>query len=182
MNIELREPRPRSETFVLTALRIGVGLLIVLHGVVRIIEPIANYQLLFGSRLSVMDESTIATLYVVHLLWIGGEFLAGCGLIFGLMTRLSAIAAAGFAIVQTYLAYLDYGLSLYQFAAYEPSLLLLVIALFFLVMGGGSFSADHGLHERARIRAIQRDDIWLQPPYISAPDTRENRVANDAVL
>lgn len=173
MNVELREPRPRSETLVLTALRIGIGLMIIMHGVGRIIDPTTIYGL-FSSQVSTMDDPTIVKLYITLLLYIGGEFLAGCGLILGFMTRLSALTVSGFATFQAYLAYLDYGLSVYQFAAYESSLLLFTTALFFLVMGGGSFSADFSLRERARIRAIQNDDIWLQPPYIPASGTPEN--------
>jgi uncharacterized membrane protein YphA (DoxX/SURF4 family) len=173
MNIEIREPRPWSETFVQTALRIGVGLTIILHGVVGLIELRAVSQL-SGSHLSVMNALSIAELYATQLLWIGGELLAGCGLILGFMTRLSAFAVAGFAILRISLAYIDHGLSAYQFAVYESSFLLLATALFLFVMGGGSFSVDFGLRERARIKAIQKDDIWLQPPYVTASNTPRN--------
>ncbi len=173
MNIEIREPRPWNETFVQTALRIGVGLIIILHGVVRLMELPAVRQL-SGSDLSVMNALNIAELYTTQLLWIGGELLAGCGLILGFMTRLSALAVIGFAALRIGLAYVDHGLSVYQFAVYESSFLLLATALFILVMGGGSFSVDFGLRERARIRAIQKDDIWLQPPYVTASNTPRN--------
>lgn len=170
MNVEFSEPRPRSETFIQTALRMGFGLLIILHGVAGLMALPVISQLL-GSQFSLINASRIAETYALQLLWISGEILAGSGLILGFMTRLSALAVAGFAILRIGLAYADHGFSMAQFAAYESAFLLFAMAFFFLVMGGGSFSADYGLRERARIRAIQKDDIWLQPPYITASDT-----------
>lgn len=155
-------------TFGQTLLRVVVGFVLVAHGAQKAIDLGAFQAAL--AVLRVPEPALIAPLAA------GAELLGGIGLIFGLWSRLAAMVV----LVAT-------GLTVAMLAArqglldapeaIELPVVLLAAALLFLLGGAGPVSADAVLRKRARRRAIERDEIWSRPPYVSAPEGSHQRGA-----
>lgn len=158
--VEIHEPRPLGETVRHTALRAGVGGLLILHAAQRLehvripnslLQP-HTWQLPYAWDLTVPVGLLIAV-----------ELLAGVGLVLGLFSRTSALAGSLLPALTMLAAVGGPALS---WAQLEASVLLCGVCLFLAAAGGGDFSADHALRERARRLAIMRDEIWSRPPYV----------------
>jgi hypothetical protein len=52
---------------------------------------------------------------------------------------------------------------------FEYPLALAAMSLVLLTTRGGRLSADRFLSDRARLKAIQMDERWQHPPYVSGP-------------
>jgi hypothetical protein len=104
--------------------------------------------------------------------------IGGLGLVFGLLTRVAALAVVSLLAVAIGAVHWNHGLFT-QNGGFEFPLVLLTGALFFLLAGPDSLSADTLLRRRARDRAIQRDEIWSQPPYVEVPEEALYRDAEE---
>ena len=164
MRIEIHEPKPFAETLRHTLLRVGLGLWTGVHGFVRGLD---------GAPVLQVAEPAFWQEHAMELtLWWGtAEFLVGLGLLLGLMTRFCAVGAAALALCAIAVIPWPPGAELWQGVVhYEGPALRLWVAFFLASAGGGDFSLDFALRERARRKAIQDDNIWLQPPYVSRED------------
>lgn len=164
MRVEIQEPRPRSEMLMLAMLRGVLGALLIASAssaVVRLggAAVLARSELwqLIGQGIAGGEPQGIAA--VIALV----QLLAGAFLIVGHWTRASAI------LVMISQSYMSAGLALSDadLSALTAPILVIAIASYLVVLGGGRYALDHLRRERRRLRAIQQDDVWLRPPYVS---------------
>jgi uncharacterized membrane protein YphA (DoxX/SURF4 family) len=162
--IEIHEPRPLAETLRYTALRVAVGGLIAFHGGQGLQRVGWSSALFDGQSWQPVPGWQVS---VPVVLFIVAELVAGTGLALGLFTRTSAVAAACLTAIAVMTTQAEYPSLLRSWEQYEADCLLFVLCLYVAAAGGGDFSADHRMRERARRLAIQRDEIWSRPPYVS---------------
>jgi uncharacterized membrane protein YphA (DoxX/SURF4 family) len=164
--IEIDEDSPRkSVTTAQTFLRVLVGLIVALHGaqlLMQLDQLSAALTVRFG--LAAADASSLA--YAIA----GIELAAGAGLVLGWFTRGSAfvlICSSAPALAGALRAPNPMTLV----PRLELALMLIGVGVLFVMAGGGRLSLDWALRERRRRKAIQRDAIWSQPPYVGeAPE------------
>jgi putative oxidoreductase len=161
MRIEIEEAPPVEVSLAFTLLRVVTGVILVAHGWLKLAD-LAGWQAQVA-QLGLPEPATAATLAIA------GELLGGAGLVLGRYTRVAAIGAASVMIVAIATVHLNHGL-LAQRGGFEYPLILLCVSLLFVAMGGGRWSADRFMRERARRRAIQADERWSQPPYVASPN------------
>lgn len=157
--VDIDEPELRvGAALGLALLRATLGVLVLGHGVQRLLA----YTTWQGelARLGVPYAELVA------LAAIAAELFAAIGLVFGWLTRLAAFLTLTTTALALVALHLRHGLAEYPELAELPALML--AASFLLVwIRPGMFSLDHWLHRRARRRAIQRDELWLRPPYVA---------------
>lgn len=159
--IEIEEPQPLSIVFGQAALRVVTGVIMAAHGWQKAID-LPAWQAKVGAIGIPYPE-------IAAYLSIGAELVGGALLVLGLLTRASAIAVVVNLAVAIGTVHATKGLFA-QNGGFEFPLVLLVSALFVFLSGPDTLSADTLLRRRARDRAIQRDEIWSQPPYIEMPE------------
>lgn len=101
--------------------------------------------------------------------------VSGVVLMLGFMTRTAAAVAgalAGVALWNLAVSATVNGLTGWPIGL-DGSLLQLGLSVTYMLLGGGVGSVDHFLHERARVRAIQNDNLWLVAPYVERPGVTE---------
>jgi len=157
--VAIHEPRPLGETVRHTALRAGVGGLVAFHAVQKLHHVHFPSGLFQAHSWSLADWELTLPFGVV----VAAELLCGVGLALGFLSRTSATLAALLAVLAMVASLGEAPISWEQF---EASLLLCGTCLYLAAAGGGDFSVDHGLRERARRLAIQRDEIWSRPTYV----------------
>jgi uncharacterized membrane protein YphA (DoxX/SURF4 family) len=161
-SIEIDESSPpRSIAFAQTLLRGVLGLILIAHGAQKLMQ-LGAFSAALVARFGVADADALALAYAV----VGIELAAGVGLIVGWFTRFSAFvlvcsSALGFAM-----EYLRVGDVLAGQPGFELALVLASTGILFMFAGGGPLSLDTALRERRRRKAIERDAIWSQPPYV----------------
>ena len=167
MRIAIHEPRPLRETLLLTSFRVVLGALLGLRALLRL-EPHGGIGALTqpGFWSSWFAEFSLSAAGTTDVLWAGALGISGLGLIVGLLSRVSAWVAAASALT----GLISGPWSLEHWAIPEGGLLFLTASLVIAGIGPGDWSLDHILRERARRRAIQQDELWLQPPYVPAED------------
>lgn len=128
----------RNDDLGLLLLRVGVGGLMVFHGI---------HKVLHGHD---FVRTKLAEVGLPEFIALGvpvGEVLAPILLILGLMTRLSALTIAFTMIMSIFLAFSDRLWTLNQFGGWAPELnvlfLLASLAIFF--MGSGRYAVDSKL-------------------------------------
>lgn len=161
--IEIEEPQPIPITLGHAALRIVTGVIMTAHGWVKLTD-LAAWQ-------DKVADLGIPYPELAAYLAIAGELLGGLGLLFGLLTRVAAVGVISVLAVAIATVHIDKGL-MAQNGGFEFPLILLVSALFIFITGPDRLSADTFLRRRARRLAIERDEIWSQPPYVPAPEER----------
>jgi putative oxidoreductase len=147
----------------LAVLRATLGVLVLGHGLQR----------LFAFTVWQAELSRLGVPYaeLVALAAIAAELFAAVGLVLGWLTRFAAFLTLATTALALVALHLRHGLLEYPELAELPALML-AASFLFLWMRTGIFSFDHWLRKRARRRAIQRDDIWLRPPYVA--ESRED--------
>lgn len=158
--IEIEEPQPAALSLSRALLRIVVGVIMTAHGWLKLSD--------FSSWYDQVVKLGLPFPEIAAPLAVAGELLGGLGLVFGLFTRLAAFGVACVMVVAIAKVHLPHGL-LAQNGGFEFPLVLLASALGILIAGPDPLCLDTLLRRRARHRAIARDQIWNQPPYIEHP-------------
>jgi putative oxidoreductase len=143
--------RERATTIALTVLRVGVGLILTVHGFAKLTD-------VPGTAESFAQLGLPAPQLLVYLA-IAGELLGGLGLMLGLLARLAALGPVCTMLVAILTVHLKHGL-LAKNGGFEYPLLLLLVSIFFALNGPGRLSLDALLAKRAarahRARAWSR--------------------------
>lgn len=160
--IEIEEPyQPVATTLGQTILRIALGVILAAHGWLKIMD--------YDAWQAQVAQLGIPMPEIMAPLALAGELLGGLGLAFGLLTRLAAFGAFCVMAVAISTVHLKNGLFA-QDGGFEFPLILAAASIFFLAAGPGPVSLDTYLRRRSRVRAIQRDETWSQPPYRPVPE------------
>ncbi|HEY6077692.1 MAG TPA: DoxX family protein [Polyangiaceae bacterium] len=130
---KLLNSQQRAEAVALTALRIVVGAIFVVHGAMKLMDVPGTAQ--GFAALGIPYPA-----YAVYLA-IAGELGGGLGLMLGLLTRVAALGALCSMAVAIGYAHLGHGL-LAKNGGWEYPLVLGLIALYFVTRGGGPASVD----------------------------------------
>ncbi len=144
-------------TAALTALRIGVGVILVAHGVQKLADPTMFSQAFAGFGIP----------YPGFAVWlaIAGELAGGLGLLLGFLTRIAALGPVCTMVVAIVSVHLGNGL----FAAnngWEYPLTVMLTSLVFVFRGGGPISVDAMLR-KARGKPAEAELTFGQRPHYS---------------
>jgi putative oxidoreductase len=155
MEHRLERVRDTAETLTLTALRVGVGIILIAHGLQKLVDMGGTAQAFAGMGI---PEPMIAV-----YLAIAGELLGGLGLLLGFLTRLAALGPL--CVMLTAIWFVHFGKGLFaQSGGWEYPLTLLLVSLYFVARGAGVISIDHAIW-RARARRRPRVERREPPPF-----------------
>jgi putative oxidoreductase len=177
--IEIDENPPAlSITLSQTLLRWLLGLILVAYGVQKLTH-LGTLSDALAARSGLAGADAQGLVYAIA----GIALAAGAGLILGWFTRFSAfvlVCANGLAFA------LELSRSKGAFvgqASLELPLVLISAGILFVFAGSGPLSMDAILRERRRLRAIEKDAIWSQPPYVGlVPDSWSELTDGDLTL
>lgn len=172
MKVAIEEERAPKEVVLRVALRVLLGAVVLGRGL----------DLLWTTELGAwarghaqLDLAAVGgTELLAALLDHGSAALAvgaGAFLVLGWMTRPWAGVAAALAGVSLWnlsVSATTLGVTGWPIGL-EGALFQLGLGVTYLLLGGGVGSIDHLLRERARVRAIQNDNLWLVAPYVERP-------------
>lgn len=126
----------------LTILRIGVGVVLIAHGWQKL-SDVQGTAAMFAHH-GIPHPTLSADLAIL------GEFFGGLGLALGVLTHLAALGPLLTMAGAIYFVHRDNGLFA-QNGGFEYPLVLGLVALFFVVRGGGPLSVDAAfMHRRSR--------------------------------
>lgn len=125
--------REKGSIVALTALRIGVGIILVVHGGLKLSDPL-------GTRWSFAETGIPAPEVAVYLA-ILGEFFGGLGLLIGFLTPLAALGPACTMAAAIVFVHAGKGL-LARSGGWEYPLTLLLVSVYFALRGAGPVSVD----------------------------------------
>lgn len=125
--------RNSLEPLALTLLRVYTGVVMAVHGW----EKIQNYE----ATVKAFTGMGIPNPEMAVYLAIGGEFLGGLGLIFGLLTPIAAFGVFCTMAVAVFKVHWANGL-LAKNGGFEFPGTLMMVALFFIIRGAGPISLD----------------------------------------
>lgn len=154
--IEIEEPAPVATTLAQTHLRVVLGIIMAAHGWQKVVG--------YDAWRSQVAELGVPLPEIAAPLAVAAECLGGLGLVFGLLTPIAALSVFGVLATAIATVHLQHGL-FQEDGGFEHPLMAAAAALFVLAVGPGPISLDTWLRRRARVRAIQRDEIWTRPPY-----------------
>jgi putative oxidoreductase len=117
----------------LTMLRISVGLILTVHGALKLANP--------EQTLAFFQEAGVFAPQLSVNLAIAGELLVGLGLTFGLLTRFAALGPTLVMIGAVCFVHAGNGL-MAQNGGWEYPAVLLLVSLVFIAHGGGPYSVD----------------------------------------
>jgi len=146
MSDSSRLKEDRAEDVSLTALRVMVGVIFVVHGAGKLLD-------ISGTIQGFQHLGIPYPQYAVYLA-IAGEFFGGLGILIGLLTRVAALGAMCSMAVAIGYVHLGHGL-LAKNGGWEYPVVLALVALFFVTHGAGPASVD-ALIERRRLRGRPR--------------------------
>jgi putative oxidoreductase len=129
----------RGEAVALTALRVTVGVIFVVHGAMKLLD-------IPGTTQGFTQLGIPYPQYAVYLA-IAGELFGGLGILLGLLTRVAALGAFCSMAVAIGYAHLGHGL-LAKNGGWEYPLVLGMVALYFVTTGAGPFSLDAAYRRR----------------------------------
>ncbi len=129
----LERARNKIEPLALALLRIAVGVIMAVHGYQKLSDPAAFSGLLGSLGIPYPEISA----YLAIACELGG----GLGLAVGLLTPLAALGIAASMAVAVFHVHFANGL-LAKNNGFEYPLTLLIIAVYFIVRGGGRLSLD----------------------------------------
>ena len=132
--------RERATTVALTVLRLGVGVILAVHGWAKLSD-------IPGTAQSFAHLGLPAPGLLVYLA-IAGELLGGLGLAIGLLARVAALGPVCTMLVAILTVHLSHGL-LAKSGGFEYPLVLLLVSGFFAFNGPGRLSLDALLAKRA---------------------------------
>lgn len=130
---DMRTFRENGATVALTALRICTGIIMVVHGGLKLSDP-AGTQASF-------EQAGIPSADLAVYLAIAGELFGGLGLLIGLLTPIAALGPACAMIAAIAFVHLGNGL-LAQNGGWEYPLVLFWVSLYFVFRGAGPVSVD----------------------------------------
>lgn len=138
----------RLDAVTLTALRVGAGVILAVHGALKLMNVPETAQ--GFAHLGIPYAN-----YAVYLA-IAGELLGGLGLVVGLLTRVAAFGTLCAMAVAIHYVHAGHGL-LAQNGGWEYPLMLALLSLFFITHGAGPASLDALLsHQRApRVQRVR---------------------------
>lgn len=122
------------------AIRVATGLFVMPHGAQKLFgwfggAGLEATQQVFATKMGLPPEMAILAGLT--------EFIGGLGLALGLLTRLSAAMVAGAMAVAVGVIYFQFGKGFFgQTGGFEYPLLLCILALAFVIRGGGHCSLD----------------------------------------
>jgi len=140
------DPQTRAEDVAVTALRGVAGIIMTVHGAMKLLDIPGTAQQL--TQLGIPYPQ-----YAVYLA-IAGEFLGGLGLLLGILTRIAALGTLSSMAVAIGYVHFGHGL-LAKNGGWEYPLVLALVSLYFVTHGAGPFSVDAWFtrrHERPRYR------------------------------
>lgn len=144
----------RFQTLSFTALRVGVGFIMAVHGWGKLTN-IENTVNMFGNMLPYPK--------LMVYLAIAGEFLGGLGLMVGLLTPVAAFGVFCVMVVAILKVHLKNGLMM-QNNGFEYQLTLLLVSLFYICHGGGCLSLDALLCRKKGGASCCPTETGTQPP------------------
>ena len=130
--------------FGLTALRIGTGVILAVHGWLKVVD--------YASWVGMVGQLGVPAPEIMAPLAIAAELGGGIALILGFLTPLASAMLLINMLVAIFVVHWENGLLTEQ-GGFAFPLILALSSLFFLVRGAGPFSIDHalfGLRERRR--------------------------------
>jgi putative oxidoreductase len=139
----LREQVMKRQDLTLLFLRVGVGIILMAHGTMKLADPMGTAEQFASLGLPLP--------WLAVLLAIAGEFVGGLGLILGALTRVAALGPLLTMLVAIFAVHLGNGLFAKN-GGWEYPLTLLLVSLLFVVRGGGVYSMD-GWLKRVSARA-----------------------------
>jgi putative oxidoreductase len=123
----------KAESTAVTLLRLGVGIIFVVHGWGKLMDIPGTVQ--GFAQLGIPEPDKLVYLAIA------GEFAGGIGLFVGLFTRIAALGPLCSMLVAIAAAHLHHGL-LAKNGGFEYPLVLALVSLFFVTYGAGPFSLD----------------------------------------
>lgn len=123
-----------------TLLRIGVGVILIVHGAMKMSDPGQTAENFAGMGIPIPE--------LVTYLAIAGELLGGIGLLLGLLTRIAALGPVFTMIGAIAFVHAGNGL-LAENGGWEYPLTLLLVSAHFVFRGAGPFSVDHLIRKRS---------------------------------
>lgn len=146
MNARSLDLRDKTDVVTLTALRVAVGLILAVHGAMKLMDVPGTLQ--GFTHLGIPYPQ-----YAVYLA-IAGELLGGLGLLAGFLTRIAAFGTLCSMIVAIYFAHSGHGL-LAKNGGWEYPLTLGLVSLFFISHGAGPLSFDAMMRRRSSERVYR---------------------------
>ncbi|HZR32114.1 MAG TPA: DoxX family protein [Terriglobales bacterium] len=142
----LRKVLNTEDDWVLTLMRVVVGIVIFPHGAQLLLGWFGGY----GYHASIAGFAREGIPPVFGFLAIVSEFLGSIGLIIGFMARVAALGIAVDMVVAIFKVHLPYGffmnwLGTQKGEGYEFHLLALALLIAIFVRGAGAFSLDHAV-------------------------------------
>jgi putative oxidoreductase len=138
---KFQEHLVKGQDLALLFLRVGVGVILAAHGVMKLADPVGTAEQ-FASL-------GIPLPWVAMLLAIAAEFVGGLGLVLGALTRAAALGPLLVMLGAILAVHLGNGLFAKN-GGWEYPLTLLLVSFLFVVRGGGAYSFDAW---RKRVRA-----------------------------
>lgn len=133
----------RAEDVALTALRVMVGVILAVHGALKLMDIPGTVQ-------SFAHLGIPYPQYAVYLA-IAGELGGGLGILIGLLTRVAALGAMCSMAVAIGYVHVGHGL-LAKNGGWEYPIVLALVALYFVTHGAGPASVDAYIERRRRLR------------------------------
>jgi len=142
--------RAGADAIALTALRLGVGVILAVHGAMKLMDVPGTAQ--GFAHLGIPYPQ-----YAVYLA-VAGELLGGVGMLVGLLTRLAAFGTLSAMAVAIGYAHLGHGL-LAQNGGWEYPLVLALVSLFFVSHGAGPLSLDAAVARKRETRVYRAERV-----------------------
>jgi putative oxidoreductase len=143
------DSQQRAEAVALTALRIVAGVILAVHGAMKLMDIPGTAQGFAALGIPYPDRAVY--------LAIAGELGGGLGLIVGLLTRVAALGVLSAMAVAIGYVHVGHGL-LAKNGGWEYPLVLGLVALYFVTRGAGPASVDAWFsrrHEQPRWRTVR---------------------------
>jgi putative oxidoreductase len=147
MNGRIASSEQRADDVTITALRCGVGMIMAVHGALKLMDVPGTIQ-------GFADLGIPYPHYAVYFA-LAGELLGGIGLFVGLFTRVAAIGTLSTMAVAIGYVHFGHGL-LAKNGGWEYPLVLGLSSLFFITHGAGPVSLDALLSRRHRDRSYRQ--------------------------
>lgn len=147
---KLRNASRKLRPFALTILRITAGIIMMVHGWLKLTDYAGWQQNL--TNMGMPEPEIFAPIAIA------GELAGGIGLIVGLLTPIAAAGVLSTMLTAIFLVHLPNGL-LAKDGGFEYPLTMACVALYFVVRGAGPISLDHlifGRRKREEERGARR--------------------------
>jgi putative oxidoreductase len=123
----------------LTALRVGVGLIMIVHGWVKLMDV--------SGWTNNLEQLGVPVPAVAAWVAIAGEFLGGAGLLLGLLTPVAAFGVLATMLTAIVTVHTGHGL-LAENNGFEYPMTIALVAAYFMARGAGPLSVDAWIQTR----------------------------------